>query len=99
MKLKAYAQQIEVFYRTAWHWFKAGRLTGFQADTGTILVTDPTPEKAQVVSPCKVTIYTHVSAAENRPYLEGQAKRLHDAFGVRGQGYQVSAVVKKSVLG
>jgi putative resolvase len=53
MKLSAYAQQIGVSYRTAWRWFKAGKLTGFQADTGTIIVTDPTPEKAQVVAPCK----------------------------------------------
>jgi putative resolvase len=84
MKLSAYAHQIGVSYRTAWRWFKAGKLTGFQADTGTIIVTDPMPEKAQVVVPCKVAIHTHVSAAENKANLEGQAKRLQDAFGVRG---------------
>ena len=91
MKLSAYGQQIGVSYRTAWRWFKAGKLTGFQADTGTIIVTDPTPEKAQVVAPGKVAVqcaalpYTRVSAAENKANLEGQAKRLQDAFGVRSQ--------------
>ena len=91
MKLSSYARQIGVSYRTAWRWFKAGKLTGFQADTGTIIVTDPTPEKAQVSAPCKVAVqcsalpYTRVSAAENKANLEGQAKRLQDAFGVRGQ--------------
>jgi predicted site-specific integrase-resolvase len=56
MKLSAYARQIGVSYRMAWRWFKAGKLTGFQADTGTIIVTDPTPEKSQVIAPCKVAI-------------------------------------------
>jgi putative resolvase len=93
MKLSAYAQQIGVSYRTAWRWFKAGKLTGFQADTGTIIVTDPTPEKAQVVAPCKVAIYTRVSAAENKANLEGQAKRLQDYCAAKG--YHVSAVVKE----
>jgi hypothetical protein len=37
-------------------WFNAGKLTGFQADTGTIIVTDPTPEKSQFIAPCKVAI-------------------------------------------
>jgi putative resolvase len=85
MKLNAYAHHIGVSYRTAWRWFKSGKLTGFQADTGTIIVTNPTPDKAQVVAPCKVAIYTRVSAAENKANLDGQAKRLQDAFGVRGQ--------------
>jgi predicted site-specific integrase-resolvase len=93
MKLSAYARQIGVSYRTAWRWFKAGKLTDFQVDTGTIIVTDPTPEKAQVSAPCKVAIYTRVSAAENKANLEGQAKRLQDYCAAKS--YQVSAVVKE----
>ena len=93
MKLSSYARQIGVSYRTAWRWFKAGKLTGFQADTGTIIVTDPTPGKAQVSAPCKVAIYTRVSAAENTANLEGQAERLQDYCAAKG--YQVSAVVKE----
>jgi predicted site-specific integrase-resolvase len=92
MKLSAYTRQIGVSYRTAWRWFKAGKLTGFQADTGTIILTDPTPEKAHVVALCKVAIYTRVSAAENKVNLEGQAKRLQDYCAAKG--YQVSTVVK-----
>ena len=89
-KLSAYARQIGVSYRTAWRWFKAGKLTGFQADTGAVIVTNPTPEKAQGVASCKVAVQgsalpcTRVSAAENKVNVEGQAKRLQDAFGVRG---------------
>ena len=93
MKLSAYARHIGVSYRTAWRWFKAGKLTGFQADTGTIIVTDPTPEKAHVVAPCQVAIYTRVSAAENKANLEGQAHRLQDYCAAKG--YQVVAVVKE----
>jgi len=84
MKLSAYAHQIGVSYRTAWRWFKAGKLTGFQADTGTRIVTDPTPEKAQVVASCTAAIYTRVSAAENKVNLEGQAKRLQDYYAAKG---------------
>jgi putative resolvase len=93
MKLSAYARHIGVSYRTAWRWFKAGKLAGFQADTGTIIVTDPTPEKVQIVAPCQVAIYTRVSAAENKVNLDGQAQRLQDYCAAKG--YQVVAVVKE----
>jgi predicted site-specific integrase-resolvase len=93
MKLSVYAKQTGICYRTAWRWFKAGNLPGFQADTGTIIVTDPTPEKARVVALTKTAIYTRVSAAENKNNLEGQAKRLQDYCAA--QGYQVAAVVKE----
>ena len=93
MKLSAYARQIGVSYRTAWRWFKAGKLSGFQADTGTIIVMDLTPEEAQVVAPCKVAIYSRVSAAENKGNLEAQAKRLQDYCAAKG--YQVATIVKE----
>ena len=93
MKLSAYARQIGVSYRTAWRWFKAGKLSGFQADTGTIIVTDPTPEKARVVALTKTAIYTRVSAAENKSNLEGQAKRLQDYCAAKG--YPVAVMVKE----
>ena len=93
MKLTAYAQQTGISYRTAWRWFKAGKLPGYQMDTGTIIVTDPTPEKAKVVVSVKVAIYSRVSAAENKGNLEGQAQRLQDYCAAKG--YQVTAVVKE----
>jgi len=95
MKLSVYAKQTGICYRTAWRWFKAGKLPGFQADTGTIIVTDPTPEKARVVALTKTAIYTRVSAAERRAKsnLEGQAKRLQDYCAAKG--YPVAVVVKE----
>ena len=44
MKLSAYARSHGVSYRTAWRWFKAGKVAGFQADTGTFNVTEPIVE-------------------------------------------------------
>ena len=93
MKLSAYARQIGISYRTAWRWFKAGKLAGYQVDTGTIIITDSIPETAKVVADEKVAIYTRVSAAENKDNLEGQAKRLIDYCAAKG--YRVALVVKE----
>jgi putative resolvase len=46
-----------------------------------------------VTAPCKVAIYTRLSAAENKSNWEGQAKRLQDYCAAKG--YQVTAVVKE----
>jgi len=35
MKLSAYARQIGVTYKTAYRWWKAGKLDAYQLDTGT----------------------------------------------------------------
>lgn len=93
MKLSAYARSLGVSYRTAWRWFKAGKVAGFQADTGTIIVTEPIVETVPATANQKAVIYTRVSAAENKDNLEGQAKRLMDYCAAKG--YQVAAVVKE----
>jgi predicted site-specific integrase-resolvase len=91
--LSVYARSLGISYRTAWRWFKAGKITGFQADTGTIIVTEPTVETAIPAVHQKIAIYTRVSAAENKDNLEEQAKRLLDYCAAKG--YQVAAVVKE----
>ncbi len=93
MKLSAYAHSLGISYRTAWRWFKAGKVAGFQADTGTIIVTEPIVETTPTAAHPKITIYTRVSAAENKDNLEGQAKRLTDYCAAKG--YRVAAVVKE----
>jgi hypothetical protein len=35
MKLSDYAQKVGVHYRTAYRWFKTGKIAGYQMDTGT----------------------------------------------------------------
>ena len=85
MKLSTYARQMGVSYHIAFGWFKSGQIQGHQMATGTILITEPTEAPPSQTHPVKVAIYMRVSAAENRANLEGQAKRLQDAFRVRGQ--------------
>ena len=92
MKLIDYARQQGISYRTAWRWYKAGKIQGQQMDTGTILVTEAVPVPEHAVS-SKVAIYTRVSSAENKSNLDSQVERLVAYCAVRG--YQVSKVVKE----
>ena len=93
MKLSAYARKIGVSYRTAFRWFHAGKLPGYQMDTGTIIITDAAPEATVAITEPKVAIYTRVSAAENKSNLEGQAQRLTDYCAAKG--YRVALIVKE----
>lgn len=92
MKLIDYAKQQGISYRTAWRWYKAGKIAGHQMDTGTILVTEPVPVKERPALP-SVAVYTRVSSAENTSNLDSQAERLVAYCTARG--YQVSKVVKE----
>jgi hypothetical protein len=40
MRLHEYAKKMGVTYKTAWLWWKAGKLFGYQLDTGTIIITE-----------------------------------------------------------
>lgn len=93
MKLSDYARKIGISYRTAWRWYKSGRLKGYQAETGTIIITEPLPDLIAPTESKKVAIYTRVSASENKENLETQAKRLMDYCAAKG--YQVAAIVKE----
>lgn len=95
MKLSKYAETIGISYDTALRWFKAGKIKGYRAHTGTIIVTESMPDAATSSQPetGKVAIYTRVSAAENKSNLESQAQRLLDYCAAKG--YQVSVVIKE----
>lgn len=92
MKLKEYARQQGVSYRTAWRWWKAGKLPGRQMDTGTTILIVTEPARASTPSP-RVAIYARVSSAENKGTLESQAERL--AAYCAARGYQVAKLVKE----
>jgi putative resolvase len=89
MKLSQYAKQQGISYRTALRWWRAGQIKGYQAPTGTIIVT--AGEKP--ASTEKVAIYARVSSAEHKENLERQAERLMQYCTVRG--YQITQVVKE----
>jgi predicted site-specific integrase-resolvase len=91
VKLSAYTSKHGISYPTAWRWFKAGKVAGFQADTGTIIVTEPTIESNFTTHHPRTVIYARVPAAEKKDNLRGQAKRVMDPCAAKG--YQVAAVV------
>jgi len=94
MKLSQYAKQQGISYRTALRWFRDGTIQGYQAPSGTIIVTER--DQVQPVSG-KVAIYARVSSSEHRENLERQAQRLSQYCTVRG--YQVALVVKEIASG
>src|SRR5215471_15238269 len=91
MKLKDYAAQQGISYRTAWRWWKLGKLSSHQMDTGTILIDTP-PASAQARTE-RVVIYARVSSHEHAANLDRQAERLVSYCAAKG--YQVSRVVKE----
>lgn len=93
MKLSQYAKQQGISYRTALRWFRDGTIQGYQAPSGTIIVTEREP--MQTVQ--KVAIYARVASSEHRENLERQAERLSQYCTVRG--YQVTMVVKEIASG
>ena len=88
MKLSQYAKKLGISYRTAWNWFKAGKIKGYQTHTGTIIITEEETEKAHIVA-----IYARVSSPENRPNMDTQADRLIAYCAAKG--YQVHKIVKE----
>jgi putative resolvase len=93
MKLSQYAKQQGISYRTALRWWQAGQIKGYQAPSGTIIVTPEEPAKTLE----KVALYARVSTRERKDNLERQIERLRDYCAARG--YQVSLVVKEIASG
>jgi predicted site-specific integrase-resolvase len=94
MKLSEYAKQQGISYRTAFRWWQAGQIPGYQAATGTIIVQEP---KAALSASQRVAIYARVSSHEHAANLDRQAERL--AAYCAAKGYQVSRVVKEIASG
>lgn len=93
MKLIVYAREVGVSYRTAFRWLKSGKIEGRHMDTGTILIPELIGGSRGSEHSAKVTISTHVSAAENKDDLEGQADCLRDYCAAKG--YSMAWVVKE----
>ncbi len=93
MRLSQYAKKMGVSYRTAFRWWKAGKLDAYQLDTGTIIVREPGSSQA----PPNVALYARVSSADQKEDLERQVQRLKDYAASRG--YQVTKVVSELASG
>lgn len=94
MKLSEYARRQGISYRTAFRWWQAGQIPGYQAATGTIIVHDSTVVAA---APQRVAIYARVSSHEHQANVDRQAERLISYCATKG--YQVSRVVKEIASG
>jgi putative resolvase len=88
MKLSTYARQIGVTYKTAYRWWKAGKLDAYQMDTGTVIIRDPLK-----MSATNVALYARVSSLDQKNDLERQLERLKDY--AAAHGYQVTRTVSE----
>jgi len=93
MRLSAYAKQMGVSYKTAFRWWKAGKLDAYQLDTGTVIVREPLASGASA----NVALYARVSSADQKEDVERQMQRLKDYAAARG--YQVTKIVSELASG
>jgi putative resolvase len=93
MRLSQYAKKMDVSYRTAFRWWKAGKLDAYQLDTGTIIVREPVSSEP----PANVALYARVSSADQKEDLERQMQRLKDFAAAKG--YHVSKTVSELASG
>jgi putative resolvase len=85
---------MNVSYKTAFRWWRAGRLDAYQLDTGTIIVRDPLPE---TLSPKGIALYARVSTQGQKADLDRQLERLKNYAASRG--YQVTKIVQEIAFG
>jgi predicted site-specific integrase-resolvase len=93
MRLSVYAKKTGVTYKTAFRWWKAGKLDAYQLDTGTIIVREPATSAEQL----QVALYARVSSADQKEDLERQMQRLKDY--AASKGYQVTKIVRELASG
>src|SRR5438270_8210743 len=93
MRLSHYAKKMGVSYRTAFRWWKAGKLDAYQLDTGTIIVREPLASEP----PTNVALYARVSSADQKEDLERQMQRLKDYAATKG--YSVTQTVGELASG
>ena len=89
MKLSEYAKQVGVGYRTAWNWYKAGKLpNAYRTPTGGVCIKNKND-----ISDEYTVVYSRVSSSENKPNLDSQAKRVVDFCVARG--WKIDEIIKE----
>jgi putative resolvase len=91
MRLSQYAKQLNVTYKTAYRWWKSGKLDAYQLETGTVIVRDP------VTASKGVALYARVSSIGQKEDLDRQLQRLKDYAAAKG--YQVAKEVTEIASG
>ena len=94
MRLSQYAKKMGVSYKTAFRWWRAGKLDAYQLDTGTIIVRDDLPLSEAASG---IALYARVSTVGQKADLDRQVERLKTYAAAKG--YQVSHVVQEIASG
>jgi predicted site-specific integrase-resolvase len=93
MKLSQYAKELGICYKTAWIYFKAGRIPGaYKNDSGTVIVPNKTEDITKLTA-----VYARVSSSENKNNLISQSKRVQEFCGAKG--WEVAVVVEECASG
>jgi putative resolvase len=88
-RLKDYATEMGVTYRTAQNWHYEGKIDSFKSESGSIYVRC----KDNITKEEYVVIYARVSSTQNKDNLDSQADRLVQYATARG--YQIKEVIKE----
>ncbi|MCX6039891.1 MAG: recombinase family protein [Caldilinea sp.] len=91
MKLSAYAEKLGISYKTAWRWWKEGKLDAYQMETGTVIVHEP------IDGPAGIALYARVSSADQKDDLVRQLERLQTYAIAKGD--TVSRIVTEVASG
>ena len=94
MRLREYANKMGVSYKTAFRWWKAGKLDAYQLDTGTVIVRDNTPLSETAPG---IALYARVSTQGQKADLERQVERLKTY--AASHGYQVTKIAQEIASG
>lgn len=91
MKLSEYAKKVGVTYKTAYNWYKTGKIeNAYEMPSGMIVVPD-TEEKDK--KEYGVILYARTSSSNNKKMLEEQAKRL-ESYAI-AKGYKIKQIIKE----
>lgn len=96
MKLSQYAKTVGVSYKTAYRWWKAGKLDAYQLPSGTVVVQEEAG-KAKALDLEKAALYCRVTPAAQPAEAERQLNRLRDFASAKG--YQVAREVVEVAQG
>ncbi len=94
MRLSQYAKKMGVHYKTAFRWWKAGKLDAYQLDTGTVIVRESSPLPETAIG---IALYARVSTQGQKADLERQVERLKTY--AASKGYHVSKIVQEIASG
>lgn len=96
-RLKTYAERHKIHYRTAWSWYKSGKIPGAKNVNGIIMIPIEKEEAENTQTQIRCATYARVSSSENKDNLESQSQRLYNY--ATAKGYQITNQTKETGSG